>query len=213
MTDADTPSTDVQRFFLKSWPEYEHIVSQLVKHQRKPQQTKPDKDCLFIAMLQQVYHWVKYVTPDMLHKQMALYMIKRPHIFYPHILKQLMKDKELYESFVTNIFSSTRWGEWISLTAICHMWNIPIRLATPYHPLEINMFYTKEQCVVIIIANGWAADGMDITHYAALVRIVEDEKQIPNANQKGEELILKNYRNLNKGRSDALEFSSSVLLQ
>ena len=76
MTDADTPSTDAQRFFLKSHPEYNHIVSQLAKHQRKPQQTKPDKDCLFTAMLQQVYHWANYVTPDMLHKQMALYMIK-----------------------------------------------------------------------------------------------------------------------------------------
>ena len=48
---------------------------------------------------------------------------------------------------------------------------------------------------------------MDISHYAALVRIDEDEKQIPNANQKGEELIMKNYRNLNKARSNALEFS------
>ena len=87
------------------------------------------------------------------------------------------------------------------------MWNIPIGLVTPYHPSAINMFHTKEQCVVIVIANEWVADGMDITHYAASVRIVEDEKQIPNANQKGEELILKNYRNLNKPRSNALEFS------
>ena len=207
MTDADTPSTDAQRFFLKSQPEYDHIVSQLIKHQRKPQQMKPDKDCLFTAVLQQVYHWANYVTPDMLHKQMALYMIKRPHIFYPHISKQLMKDKESYESFVTNIFNGIRWGEWISLVAICHMWNIPIRLVTPYCPSVINMFHTKEECVVIVIANGWPEDGVDITHYAALVRIDEDKKQIPNANQKGEELIPKNYRNLNKARSNALEFS------
>ena len=207
MTDADTPSTDGQRFFLKSWPEYNHIVSQFIKHQRKPHQMKPDKDCLFTAVLQKVYYWANYVTPDMLHKQMALYMIKRPHIFYPHISKQLMKDKESYESFVTNIFNSRRWDEWISLTVICHMWNIPIGLVTPYHPSVINMFHAKEQCVVIIIANGWAADGMDITHYAASVRIDEDEKQIPYVNQKGEELILKNYRNLNKTRSNALEFS------
>ena len=121
MTDADTPSTDVQRFFLKSCPEYDHIVSQLAKHQRKPQQTKPDKDCLFTTVLQQVYYWVNYVTPDMLHKQMALYMIKWPHIFYPHISKQLMKDKELYESFVTNIFNGRRWDVWISLAVICHV--------------------------------------------------------------------------------------------
>ena len=69
------------------------------------------------------------------------------------------------------------------------------------------MFHTKEQCVVIIIANGWPADGVDITHYAASVRIDEDEKQIPNANQKGEELIPKNYRNPNEARTNALEFS------
>ena len=76
MTDADTPSSDAQRFFLKSSTEYDHIVNQLGNYQRKPQQTKPDKDCLFTAMLQQVYHWVNYVTPDMLHKQTALYMIE-----------------------------------------------------------------------------------------------------------------------------------------
>ena len=113
-------------------------------------------------------------------------MIKRPHIFYPHISKQLMKDKELYESFVKNIINGRRWDEWISLTAICHMWNIPIGLVTPYCPSVINMFHTKEQCVVIVIANGWAADGMDITHYAALVRIDEDEKQISKCKIKRE---------------------------
>ena len=117
-----------------------------------------------------------------------------------------MKDKELYESFVTNIFNGTRWGEWISLAAICHMWNIPIGLVAPYCQSVINMFHTKEQCVVIIIANGWPADGVDISHYAASVRIDEDKKQIPNANQK-EELIMKNYRNPNKARSNALELS------
>ena len=68
------------------------------------------------------------------------------------------------------------------------------------------MFHTKEQCVVIVIANGWPADGVDITHYAASVRIDKDKNQIPNANQKGE-LIPKNYRNPNKARSNALEFS------
>ena len=62
MTDADTPSTDAQRFFLKSCSEYDHIVSQLAKHQRKPQEMIPDKDCLFTAVLEQVYYWVNYVT-------------------------------------------------------------------------------------------------------------------------------------------------------
>ena len=69
------------------------------------------------------------------------------------------------------------------------------------------MFHAKEQCVVIVIANGWPADGMDITHYAASVRIDEAKKQISNGNQKWEKLIMKNYRNLNNGRLNALEFS------
>ena len=76
MTDADTPSTDAQRFFLKSHSEYDHIVIQLAKHHRKPQEMIPDKDCLFTTVLEQVYYWVNYVTRDMLCKQMALYMIK-----------------------------------------------------------------------------------------------------------------------------------------
>ena len=60
---------------------------------------------------------------------------------------------------------------------------------------------------MIVIANGWPADGMDITHYAASVRIDEAKKQISNGNQKGEELIMKNYRNPNNARLNALEFS------
>ena len=35
ITDADTPSTDAQQFFLQSQGEYEHIVRQLSKQERK----------------------------------------------------------------------------------------------------------------------------------------------------------------------------------
>ena len=38
ITDADTPSTDAQRFFLQSWGEYNHTVKQLSKQDRKPAQ-------------------------------------------------------------------------------------------------------------------------------------------------------------------------------
>ena len=35
------------------------------------------------------------------------------------------------------------------------------------YPIASIMFHTKEQCV-IIIANGWPADGVDITHAASV---------------------------------------------
>ena len=66
--------------------------------------------------------------------------------------QNFMIRKESYESFVTNIFNGTRWGDWICLSAICHMWNIPI--VTPYKPSIVKMFHDKPKCVIILIANG-----------------------------------------------------------
>ena len=88
-----------------------------------------------------------------------------------------MKDKELYESFLTNIFNSRRWDVWISLAVICHV-EYTLWVSYPISPISNKYVSHQEQCVVIIIANGWPADGMDISHYAALVRIDEDKKQI-----------------------------------
>ena len=143
----------------------------------------------------------------MLRKQTALYMVKRPHVFYPRISDELMHINESYESFVTNIFNGNRWGHYICLSAICHMWNIPIGVVTPYRSSIVNMFHNKEKCVVVVIANGWPSEGKDITHYSATARIDNDDKKLPNANQKGEKLIPGNYRNPIKARSDALEFT------
>ena len=69
------------------------------------------------------------------------------------------------------------------------------------------MFHDKVKCVVVVIANGWPHEGKDITHYSATARIDNDEKKIPNANQKGEKLFPVNYHNPMKARSDALEFT------
>ena len=37
---------------------------------------------LFMAVLQQVHHWVYYETPDILCKQTVLYMVMRTKVFY-----------------------------------------------------------------------------------------------------------------------------------
>ena len=47
ITDADTPSIDAQRFFLKSRKEYDHIVTQLAKHDRKPLQVTKNINCIY----------------------------------------------------------------------------------------------------------------------------------------------------------------------
>ena len=111
-----------------------------------------------MAVLQQVHHWVQHGTPDMLQKQTAFYMVKRAHVFYPHKSTELYDKKESYKSFVTSMFNGTRWGDWICLSAICHMWNIPIGIVTPYKPSVIKMFHDKPKCDIILIANGWPVD-------------------------------------------------------
>ena len=73
------------------------------------------------------------------------------------------------------------------------MWNIPIRLVTPYRLLVINMFHDKVKCVVVVIANGWPNEGKEITHYSATARINNDDKKIANVNQKGGKLLPVNY--------------------
>ena len=73
------------------------------------------------------------------------------------------------------------------------MWNMPIGVVTPYRPSIVNMFHDKVKCVVVVIANGWPNEGKDIMHYLATARIANDDKKIPNANQKGEKLFPVNY--------------------
>ena len=142
-----------------------------------------------------------------LQKQTALYMVKRAHVFYPRISGELYDKKESYKSFVTDIFNGTRWGDWICLPAICHKWNIPIGIVTPYKPSIIKMFHDKPKCVIILIANGWPEEGKEITHYSASIRIDEDDEKLPNSGQKGEKMVPINYKNPMKAKSDAQEFT------
>ena len=146
---------------------------------------KPDKDCLFTAILQQVHHWANQFTLDMLCKQMVLHMIKHPHVFYSHVLQELLKNIESYESYVRNIFNGTGWGEWICTTVMCHMWNVAVGIVMLYRPTVINMYHKKSKCEIILIANRWPEQGERITHYSASVHINEDPKQLLKFNQKG----------------------------
>ena len=42
-----------------------------------------------MAVLQQVHHWAQHITPDMLQKQTALYMVKRARLLSMDISRTL----------------------------------------------------------------------------------------------------------------------------
>ena len=42
---------------------------------------KPNNDCLFMAVLQEVHDLVQHVTLDMLQKKTTFYMVNRAHVF------------------------------------------------------------------------------------------------------------------------------------
>ena len=67
----------------------------------------------------------------MLHKQAALHLVNRPHIFYKKVQKQLMAEGESYQSYCINIFDGIRWGEPLIAAALSHMWNVPITIVMP----------------------------------------------------------------------------------
>ena len=110
-------------------------------------------------------------------------MIKRQHIFYHKIVDDLMRENESYESFCTNLFTGEWWAHWICTAAICHNWNIPINIVTPSHRSVVHMFHECKDVEIILIANGWPENGIEITHYSSTQREDENRNLIPNFNR------------------------------
>ena len=62
------------------------------------------------------------------------------------------------------------------------------------------------KCVVILAANGWPEEDGDITHSLASMSIHVYQQKILNAQEKLENFICINYRNVLKAKLDIHEF-------
>ena len=113
---------------------------------------KPDGDCLFTAILEQVIHPTDF-TSQMLRHQTTFYMIQYAHIFFP--LVQIDIGKESYESYLMNIYDGSLWADDIVIAAIGRMYNLSITIVSPRLEEAYHTFHdSPDNPDVILIANG-----------------------------------------------------------
>ena len=63
---------------------------------------------------------------------------------------------------------------------ICHNWNILINIVTPAHQCVVRMFHECKDVEIILIANGWPENGIQITHYSSTQWGDKDGNKLPN---------------------------------
>ena len=163
-------------------------------------------DCLLEAIFEQVHSIRNQTNPAMLRRQAALYMIKRPDIFYRKVMQTLLDDNESYQSYVINIFKGIRWGEPVIAAALSHMWNIPITIVTPTKHRVVKLFHKSEEAQIVIIANGYPHSCMKLTHYSQTQPKVYIPEQVPGAKTCYQDIVTKIYNNPHDARKDAISW-------
>ena len=121
------------------------------------------------AILLQVVHHPHAYTPDMAMRQVAMHMLRHPHRFYQYVEQELLETGESYESYCYNIFHCNVWGDDMVAAAFGDMWNLAISIVSPISKKPINLFHTKAQPDVVLLANGgsWMSPENNSTHFSA----------------------------------------------
>ena len=116
------------------------------------QQTKPDGNCLFSAILDQITHPDGY-TAEMLRRQTSFYMARYAHVFFPLVQYDLEND-ESYESYLVNIFDGNLWADDIMIAAIGRMFNLSITIISPRFDEAMHLFHDVKDPDILLIGNG-----------------------------------------------------------
>ena len=76
---------------------------------------------------------------------------------------------EGYESYCYNIFHCNVWGDNMVAAAFGDMWNLTISIVSPISRKAINLFHTKAQPDVVLLANGGSCMSPEnnSTHFSA----------------------------------------------
>ena len=144
------------------------IQKQLAPFERKPLEVSPDGDCMYHSILTQVHYDKNLYNAEMLRKQAAYFMLKRPKEFYLYALYQLEEDNKSYRSYCTNIYKGVTWGDSLVMAAISKMWNITISMLSLNYKKPLDLFHVSKNPDIIIIAHG-GDDGSHqlCTHFSA----------------------------------------------
>ena len=128
---------------------------------------KPDGNCLFTAVLDQITHPADY-TANMLHRQTAFYMAHYASVFFP-LIQYDLQDNESYEGHLINIFDGNVWADDIVITAVSQMFNISITLLSPQFDEAIHVFHNVKEPDIVLIRNGgpFASDRYN-THFSSM---------------------------------------------
>ena len=131
----------------------------------------PDGNCLFNAILQQIHHDKEKYTPDHLRRQTALHMLKHADMFYEYVAHELIDFDESYKSYVINIFNGKIWGDDLMVSAIVHIFNIPISIVSP-EMRTVDLFHNVMTQIVIIANGGSSVSRKPTTHFSQTCSII-----------------------------------------
>lgn len=159
--------------FLRSNEDLYETKKQLedFKPKRIPTVTRSDGDCLFESILSQIQHPVDY-TPRMLRRQAAMYMLKDPDFFKPYV-EMVCSSKEIdqegvhhkFESYVTNLFKGTLWGDNLVCGAISKMFGVHISIVSPKFKEPLPIYHNTKKPHIVVCVNGDYSTENALTHY------------------------------------------------
>ena len=166
---------------------------------------------MFNSVLWQIHYYRDTFNGDMLRRQVALYMIRRPHEFFPYVQNQLLEDNESYESYVRNIFTGTTWGDPLCLAAIAKMWNVTITIVSPLIYSPINLFHKEQKPKILIVTNGSDIyDKYRWTHFSATESNKEIVEELPGCGTPHQQLVTKKVNDVEKHREIARTCSQDL---
>lgn len=164
---------ETRQCFLSNDEELRNVNNKLDKLRRRLVPIKPDGDCLFEAILAQVYHPPEY-NARMLRRQVAFYFLKNVEFFKEYVesicVVKSMDDKvqQSYESFVQNIYRGTIWGDNLIAGAIGRMWNVGISIISPQFDKPLHLYHNMEKPHIVIVANGgFLGEEKPTSHFTA----------------------------------------------
>lgn len=163
---------ETMKLYLESDESLRKVKYQLDKLHRRPVPITADGDCMFEAVLNQIKHPKDY-TAISLRKQVAMYLIKNVEVFNefiePICVAKSLDDnvEQSFESYVTNVYKGTIWGDNVILSAIGRMWNMSVSIISPEFKDVMHIFHNNPPQVVLIANGGFLESKTPTSHFSA----------------------------------------------
>ena len=96
----------------------------------------------------------KGLTSQIVHHQLAQYMVSEVVFFFPIVKEYLEKHCISYNSYVKGIYHGTIWADKYIIGTLSRMLNIKITVISPYYSDVWNVFHRSTIPDVVIVSNG-----------------------------------------------------------